>query len=78
MLSLTKLEILLSTALLCALIALVYFAFLLPEGCPSRLQTTIKTCNEIIAATQANCQQYIPKSWNISSMEGVWAAPLAS
>jgi hypothetical protein len=71
-LGLTRLEILLTTALLCALIGLVYVAFLQPEGCPARLGATIKACNEIITVTQANCAIEAAKEagkqplWNLS------------
>jgi hypothetical protein len=67
-LPLSKLEILLTTALVCALIGLVYEAYIVPDVCPGILKSTVEACNANMEAKIVNnCQQsyYAPSSWDI-------------
>jgi hypothetical protein len=67
-LPLTRLEILLATALVCALIGFCYEAFIVPDQCPGILKSTVEACNANMEAKMVNlCQQsyYSPSSFDI-------------
>lgn len=65
---LTKLEILLTTALLIALIGVIYLAYIAPAICPLMLKDVIQQCNFLHEKELVNkCYQsyYTPSSWDI-------------
>ena len=67
-LPLSKLEILLTTALVVCLIGFCYIAFIVPDACPVILKSTVEACNANMEAKAVNlCQQsyYSPSGWDI-------------
>lgn len=65
---LTKLEILLSCALLVAMIGLIYFVWIVPSEFPKMLKSTIEACNANYEALRVNYGQQSPyavSGWDI-------------
>lgn len=65
---LTKLEMLLSCALLVSMIGVVYFAFVIPSEYPKILKSTVEACNANYEAMMVNTGRQSPYSvsgWDI-------------